>query len=95
MIYVKPEGPGGDPDPLFAADDIHRRMAMNDEETVALIAGGHTFGKADGAHKPEECVGADPASAGVEEQGLGWKNKCGKGMAENSVSSGRLSFSGR
>ena len=61
---------------------------MNDEETVALIAGGHTFGKAHGAHKPEECLGAEPAAAGVEEQGLGWKNKCGKGNAEDTITSG-------
>jgi catalase-peroxidase len=91
LIYVNPEGPEGKPDPIAAAADIRQafgRMAMDDEEIVALIAGGHTFGKAHGAHKPEECVGADPAGAAMEQQGLGWQNKCGKGNAEDSVTSG-------
>ncbi len=91
LIYVNPEGPGGKPDPLAAAKDIREsfgRMAMNDEETVALIAGGHTFGKAHGAHPPTGNVGPEPAGAPIEEQGLGWKNKVGKGNAEDTVSSG-------
>ncbi|WP_411818794.1 catalase/peroxidase HPI [Hyphococcus sp. DH-69] len=91
LIYVNPEGPNGNPDPLAAAHDIRqafRGMAMTDEETIALIAGGHTFGKAHGAHKPEECLEAEPAAAGMEEQGLGWVNKCGKGNAEDTITSG-------
>ena len=91
LIYVNPEGPNGVPDPLAAAADIRRAfgaMAMTDEETAALIAGGHTFGKAHGAHKPEECVGNDPGQGKIEQQGLGWANKCGKGNAEDTVTSG-------
>ncbi|BAV96640.1 catalase/peroxidase HPI [Lysobacter enzymogenes] len=91
LIYVNPEGPNGNHDPISAAADIRRafgNMAMNDEETLALIAGGHTFGKAHGAHKPDKCVGAEPSAAGIEQQGLGWHNKCGKGNAEDTVSSG-------
>ncbi|EXJ17012.1 catalase/peroxidase HPI [Imhoffiella purpurea] len=91
LIYVNPEGPGGNPDPLAAAEQIRTafgRMAMNDEETVALIAGGHTFGKTHGAHKPSDCVGPEPAAAPMEQQGLGWANSCGKGNAEDTVGSG-------
>lgn len=91
LIYVNPEGPQGKPDPLGSAKNIRvafKRMAMNDEEVVALVAGGHTFGKMHGAHKPSDCVGAEPAAAGLEEQGLGWKNKCGKSHSEDTVTSG-------
>jgi len=91
LIYVNPEGPHGNPDPLLAAADIRLsfgRMAMNDEEIVALLAGGHTLGKAHGAKKPAECVGKEPASAAIEEQGLGWKNKCGTGVGADATGSG-------
>ncbi|MBA6364221.1 catalase/peroxidase HPI [Colwellia sp. BRX8-4] len=91
LIYVNPEGPHGKPDPLLAAQDIRMsfgRMAMNDEEIVALSAGGHTFGKAHGAKKPSDCVGAEPAAADIEAQGLGWKNKCDSGVGADTITSG-------
>ena len=91
LIYVNPEGPNGNPDILASARDIREtfgRMAMNDEETVALIAGGHTFGKAHGAADPSKYVGAEPEGASIEEQGLGWKNTYNSGNAENTISSG-------
>ena len=91
LIYVNPEGPKGVPDPLGSAKNIRvafERMAMNKEETLALIAGGHTFGKMHGAHKPADCLEAEPGAAGIEEQGLGWKNNCGKGHSEDTITSG-------
>ena len=91
LIYVNPEGPNGNPDPIAAARDIREtfgRMAMNDEETVALIAGGHTFGKTHGAADASKHVGREPAAAGIEEQSMGWKNSFGKGNAEDTITSG-------
>jgi catalase-peroxidase len=90
LIYVNPQGPNGNPDPLAAARDIRetfRRMAMNDEETVALIAGGHTFGKTHGAG-PEDAVGPDPEAAPLEQQGLGWKSTFGTGVGNDAITSG-------
>jgi len=91
LIYVNPEGPNGKPDPVAAARDIREtfaRMAMDDEETVALIAGGHTFGKTHGAGVPTQYVGPEPEAASIEEQGLGWKNSLGKGSGAQTITSG-------
>src|SRR5271155_2185937 len=91
LIYVNPEGPNGNPDPIAAARGIREtfaRMAMDDEETVALIAGGHTFGKTHGAADPNQYVGPEPEGADVEQQGLGWKNTFGTGNADQTITSG-------
>ena len=91
LIYVNPEGPNGNPDPLASARDIRetfRRMAMNDEETVALIAGGHTFGKTHGAADPEKYVGPEPEAAPIQQMGLGWKNSYGTGSGDDAITSG-------
>ncbi len=91
LIYVNPEGPNGNPDPIASARDIREtfgRMAMDDYETVALVAGGHTFGKAHGAADPEKYVGREPAGASIEEQGLGWKNTFGSGHGDSTITSG-------
>jgi catalase-peroxidase len=91
LIYVNPEGPDGKPDPIASARDIREtfsRMAMNDEETFALIAGGHTFGKGHGAYDPNKYIGPEPEGAPIEQQGFGWKNSAGKGNAEDTISSG-------
>jgi catalase-peroxidase len=91
LIYVNPEGPNGNPDPVASGRDIREtfgRMAMNDEETVALVAGGHTFGKGHGAADPDKYVGREPAGASIEEQGLGWKNSFGSGAGVHTITSG-------
>ncbi|RME98873.1 MAG: catalase-peroxidase, partial [Bacteroidetes bacterium] len=91
LIYVNPEGPDGNPDPIAAAQHIREtfgRMAMNDEETVALIAGGHTFGKAHGAADPDKYVGPEPAAAPIEEMSMGWRNSYGSGHGEHTITSG-------
>ena len=91
LIYVNPEGPNGNPDPMASARDIREtfaRMAMNDEETVALIAGGHTFGKTHGAASPDEYIGPEPEGAGIEQQGLGWRNSFGTGAGVHTITSG-------
>ncbi len=91
LIYVNPEGPNGEPDPVRSAADIREtfgRMAMNDEETAALIVGGHTFGKTHGAANPEEHIGAEPEGASIEEQGLGWSNSYGSGVGADTITSG-------
>ena len=91
LIYVNPQGPNGTPDPLASARDIREtfaRMAMNDEETVALTAGGHTFGKTRGAAPADQHVGREPEGAPIEEQGLGWKSSFGRGKGDDSITSG-------
>ena len=91
LIYVNPEGPNGTPDPMASARDIREtfaRMAMNDEETVALVAGGHTFGKCHGAADPGKYISREPEAAGIEEQGFGWKNTFGSGKGVHTISSG-------
>src|SRR5260370_19421019 len=91
LIYVNPEGPNGKPDPLAAARDIREtfaRMAMNDEETVALIAGGHAFGKTEGAADPAQYVGPEPEGAPLEERGLGWKQNYRTGKGRDAITSG-------